>query len=104
MALSFDEAIAALGRVDQEFLARIAATGASAAELVQARAWLAAEEALIGEGRALPTGRVAELIDLLTPEDEDDSGHDRAGPLVDRTGLQMQTGHPAPLTTGMETR
>jgi hypothetical protein len=81
MALSFEEAIAAVGPGDQELLARIVATGASAAELVQARAWLAADEALIGEGRALPTGRVAELIDLLTSDDEEDSGHDVAGPL-----------------------
>lgn len=83
MALSRQEVIAALGAVDEELLARIAAMDASMAELVQARAWLDADEALIGEGRSFPSGRVAELINLLAREEEDEdelSPGDRPGP------------------------
>jgi hypothetical protein len=47
------------------------ATGASAAELREAWAWLHSDEALMGAGRPLPGSRVAALIDLLEPDDEE---------------------------------
>lgn len=65
MSLTRDEIIAVLGPSDEELLAEIIATGASAADLAEAWAWLNADDALIQEGRAPPTGKVAELIDLL---------------------------------------
>lgn len=70
MTISRDEVISVLGPVDDEVVAAVIATGASVEELVQARTWLAADEALIAEGRPLPSGRVAELLDLLSEDDE----------------------------------
>ena len=67
-----EEIQAVLGPVDDTLLAEIAATGASAQELSQAWAWLNAEDALVNDGRPLPSGRVAALVELLSePEDED---------------------------------
>ncbi|WGF90760.1 hypothetical protein [Marinivivus vitaminiproducens] len=72
-----EEITAILGPVDEALIAAIVQTGASAEELAQAWAWVCADDALIGEGRPLPSGRVAELIDLLIAED------DRDEPIVD---------------------
>jgi len=60
-----EEIKAILGPVDETLIAQINQTGASAEELTQAWSWLSADEALINEGRSLPSGRVAELISLL---------------------------------------
>jgi hypothetical protein len=53
------------GPSDDAVIAEIAATGASLEELEQAWAWVNSDEALINEGRSLPSGRIAELIELL---------------------------------------
>jgi hypothetical protein len=55
-----------LGPVDEVVVTEIMKSGASLAELAQAHAWLVNEEALINEGRRLPTGRIGELIELLS--------------------------------------
>jgi hypothetical protein len=52
-----------LGPVDEDLAAELVATGATESELSEA--WLFSDEALINEGRHFPTGRVAELIDIL---------------------------------------
>jgi len=68
---------AVLGPVDEALIAEISQTGASPEELAEAWAWLNADEALINEGRALPSGRVAELVALLEtlePEPGDGAG------------------------------
>ncbi|WP_173931177.1 hypothetical protein [Chelativorans sp. Marseille-P2723] len=54
-----------LGPVDNTLLAEIAATGANERELAEAHAWLVNDDALVNEFRPLPTGRIAELVDLL---------------------------------------
>ncbi|ABA06187.1 hypothetical protein Nwi_2937 [Nitrobacter winogradskyi Nb-255] len=41
-------------------------------ELTKAWAWVNNNEALINEGRALPSGRTAELVELLTPQDDEE--------------------------------
>lgn len=64
--------VAVLGPVDDALAAVIAATGASEAELAEAKAWLASDEALVNEGRALPAGRVGDLIELLQEAEEPD--------------------------------
>lgn len=58
-----------LGPSDDTMVAEIAATGASLEELEQAWAWVNSDEALINEGRSLPSGRIAELIELLAVHD-----------------------------------
>jgi hypothetical protein len=49
----------------------VVATDATPEELVEAWAWVNADEALIGEGRLLPNGRVAELVGLLMPDQDE---------------------------------
>jgi hypothetical protein len=60
-----------LGPTDDILVSDILATGASAEEFDEARAWLANDEAPINEGEPLPSGRVGQLIELLEDlEDE----------------------------------
>ncbi|WP_458757727.1 hypothetical protein ACSVBT_17410 [Afipia sp. TerB] len=61
-----------LGSSDDTMIAEIAATGASFEELGQAWAWVNSDEALINEGPPLPSGRIAELIELLAAHDLED--------------------------------
>lgn len=72
MALSFSEITAVLGPTDKDVAAAIVATGASLEELEMAWAWLQNDEALVNEGRHMPTGTVATLIDILSPASEDE--------------------------------
>ncbi len=67
-----EEVVSVLGPVDDMTIAEIAATSATVEELREAFAWLHGDEALLGEGRPLPGTRVAQLIDLLEPDDEDE--------------------------------
>ncbi|CDN57824.1 Hypothetical protein RG1141_PA09920 (plasmid) [Neorhizobium galegae bv. officinalis bv. officinalis str. HAMBI 1141] len=71
MDLSSENIIAVLGPVDETLVADILATGASVRDLAEAWAWVNADEALMNEGRKLPTGKVAELVDLLEIDDEE---------------------------------
>jgi len=66
-----EEITAILGPLDEELVAEINKTGASTEELAQAWAWLNADEALINDGRPLPSGRVAELVALLEASELD---------------------------------
>jgi hypothetical protein len=50
----------------------IIATEATTEELTHAWAWANSDEALINEGRPLPSGRTAELVELLTQDDEEE--------------------------------
>lgn len=71
MALTHDELTSVLGPIDDTLAAELLATGATLAELEAAWAWLNSDEALINEHQPLPTGRVAQLIDILSaPDDE----------------------------------
>lgn len=69
--MTYDEIVSVLGPVDSELAASLAATGASLEELREAWNWLHNDEALMGEGQPLPDSRVAALIDLLEPEDDE---------------------------------
>lgn len=71
MTMKSDDVITILGPVDETLVADVIATGATQAELSEAVAWINNDEALIGEGRHLPAGRVVELIDLLTADEEE---------------------------------
>ncbi len=48
-----------------------AVLGATPTELSEAWAWVNSDEALIGEGRHLPAGTVAALVDLLSADEEE---------------------------------
>ena len=70
-----DDIIKAIGAVDDVTIAEIIATGATADELALALAWIANDEPMLNAGRPLATGRVRELVDILSdlePEDDDD--------------------------------
>lgn len=71
MIMTSDDVITILGPVDETLVADVIATGATQAELSEAFAWVNNDEALIGEGRHLPAGRVAALVDLLTADEEE---------------------------------
>lgn len=71
MVLTRDEVESVLGPVEDTLVAEVVATGASLAELEQAWAWLNSDEALVNDLQPMPTGRVAQLIDILSvPDDE----------------------------------
>ncbi|KSV73502.1 hypothetical protein N185_20680 [Sinorhizobium sp. GW3] len=72
MGLKQADITAILGPVDETLVAELLATGATTGELAEAIAWVNNDEALIGEGRHLPAGRVAALIDILTPDNEEE--------------------------------
>ncbi len=71
MPLTASEVEAVLGPTDEAMIAQIIATGATLADLAEAWAWINNDEALINEGRPLPTGKVAELCALLDEPEED---------------------------------
>jgi hypothetical protein len=64
-ALTRDEIVAALGPVDDIIVSDILASGASAEEFAQARAWLVNDEAPINAGDPLASGRIAEVMEIL---------------------------------------
>jgi hypothetical protein len=66
-----EEVISVLGPADDETIAEIISSGASLDELREAWAWAYGDEALMGQGRPLPGTSVAQLIDLLVPDEED---------------------------------
>lgn len=71
MTMTADDVIAVLGPADETLVAEVIATGATQAELAEAFAWANNDEALMGEGRRLPTGRVGALVDLLASDEEE---------------------------------
>jgi hypothetical protein len=54
-----------LGPVGDSLAAELVHTGATVAELREARAWVTSDEALVNELRPLPAGRVAALVEIL---------------------------------------
>lgn len=72
MALTRSEMERLVGPVDNQLAAEIVRTDATADELARAMAWIHADEALVNDGQHLPSGRVAELVALLAPPEDDD--------------------------------
>ena len=70
-----DDAIKAVGGADDVAIAEIMGTGATVDELAEAQAWIANDEPLMNAGKPLPSGRVGELVEILT-ELEADEGDD----------------------------
>ena len=78
-----DDVIASIGQIDDVTIAEIIGTGATVEELAEAKAWIANDEPLMNAGKPLATGRVRELIDILSelePDEEDDGGPAPASP------------------------
>jgi hypothetical protein len=71
-SLTRKDIIATLGPLDDSVVAEILATGATPEELAQGRAWLANDEALINSGKPLPTGRTADIIDILAAQEQEE--------------------------------
>ncbi|ACL57329.1 hypothetical protein [Methylobacterium nodulans] len=69
--LTLSEARALAGPVDDLTLAEILKLGATRAELAEARAWIENDEAMLNEGRPIPSGRAARIVELLRAADEE---------------------------------
>jgi hypothetical protein len=78
--LTRDDVIKAIGEADDVAIAEIIGTGATAEELAEAQAWLANDEPLMNLGRPLPSGRVGELVEILTELEPNED--EEAGPVV----------------------
>ena len=80
-----DDIVRAVSGADEVTIAQIIGTGATVDELAEAQAWMANDEPMLNAGRPLATGRIRELVDILTElepaEDEDDRG---GSPVVDQ--------------------
>ena len=70
----------AIGEADDVTIANIIATGATVDELAEAQAWLANDEPMMNAGRPLATGRVRELVDILSDLEPDDDEDGRGAP------------------------
>jgi hypothetical protein len=75
----------AVGRADDVTIAEIIGTGATVDELAEAQAWIVNDEPLLNAGKPLATGRVRELIDILTELDSNEDDDKEAGPVVSET-------------------
>ncbi|MGJ3265634.1 MAG: hypothetical protein ACFE0R_20640 [Salinarimonas sp.] len=66
--LTREEVRAVAGPIDDITVAEIIATGATQEDLAEAQAWVENNEAMLNEGRRLPSGgRVGRLVDILSP-------------------------------------
>jgi hypothetical protein len=77
-----DDVIKAFGAVDDMTVAQIIATDATINELSEAQAWIANDEPMMNAGRPLATGRVRELVDILSDLDPDDDEDGRGAPVA----------------------
>jgi hypothetical protein len=71
-AVTREDVVDALGRVDDMTVAEIIATGATREELAEAQAWVANDDLLMASGRPRAAGRVGQLVDILVSMQEDD--------------------------------
>jgi hypothetical protein len=71
MSMVRQDVVSVLGPIDEALVTEIIATNATAEELSDAWAWVNNDEALISEGRHLPDGKVAELVDLLSSSEDE---------------------------------
>ena len=80
LRITRDDVIKAIGTTDDVTIAQIIATGATVEELAEAQAWMANDEPMMNSGRPLATGRVRELVDILSDLDPDDDDDGRGAP------------------------
>jgi hypothetical protein len=77
MQLTREDVAKAVGAADDVTIAQIIGTGATVEELAEAQAWLANDEPMMNAGRPLATGRVRELVDILSELDPSDDEDER---------------------------
>jgi hypothetical protein len=70
--ISREDIVTVLGPIDDDLVSEVAALDPSPEELMQAWTWVSADEALVNEGRSLPSGKIAQLIEILSPPDGDE--------------------------------
>ena len=78
--LTREDVAKAIGEADDVTIAQIIATGATVDELAEAQAWIANDEPMMNSGRPLATGRVRELVDILSELEPDDGEDGREAP------------------------
>ncbi|MFO7298025.1 MAG: hypothetical protein DIU57_006275 [Pseudomonadota bacterium] len=71
MTMTREDVLHVLGPVDDHLIVEILATGATREELEEAYAWLHANDVLGPQLRRQPTGKVAELCEILEGEEEE---------------------------------
>jgi len=71
-SLTHKDVMTMLGPLDDAVVAGIIATGATIEELAEARAWLTNDEALINSGKPLPSGRVADIIEIMAAQEQEE--------------------------------
>jgi hypothetical protein len=80
------DVIKAVGGVDDVTIAEIIGSNATVEELAEAQAWIANDEPMMNAGRPLATGRVRELVDILSElAPGDDPETHEAGAVISRT-------------------
>jgi hypothetical protein len=67
--LNREQVIEICGRLDDMRIAGIIATGATAAELTEARAWLASDDYMAAALKRSQNGRIARLVELLRADE-----------------------------------
>lgn len=72
MTMTREDVVHVLGPVDETLIVEILATGASIEELEEAFAWLNADDVLGRQLHRQPTGKVAELCEILEREEEEE--------------------------------
>lgn len=65
------EIVAICCGLDDRMILDIIATGASAAEVLEAHTWLMADDQLGAELKRRPSGRVGQVCDILAADQED---------------------------------
>ncbi|HYH21045.1 MAG TPA: hypothetical protein VD995_20760 [Azospirillum sp.] len=66
-----DQVIEICGRLDDMRIASIIATGATAAEVMEAYTWLGSDDYLASATHRQPSGRVARLVEVLKADEPD---------------------------------
>lgn len=74
MTMTREDVIGILGPVDDDVIVAVLATGATTEELEEAFAWLNADDVLGRQLHRQPSGRVAELCEILQPAEEEERG------------------------------
>ena len=74
MVMTREDVIEVLGPVDDDVIVEVLGVGATREELEEAFAWLNADDVLGRQLHRQPSGRVAELCDILQPEEEEEPG------------------------------
>jgi hypothetical protein len=86
MQITREDVARVVGAADDVTIAQIIGTGATVDELAEAQAWLANDEPMLNAGRPLATGRVRELVDILSEIEPAEDDDDRSGtPAVEQT-------------------